>query len=118
MSKLYKLLAGYVHYKNVKVSRLEPARPRKCYGLAIRVPRWIDRVPFARSQASHVRTIHIHSIYLRRASASRCEDEIRAGLGIRLGFHFERSGVGDTPQAAAVDVGHKDLRNACCGGID
>src|ERR1022692_4448168 len=116
MGKLYELLAGYIHYKNVKVSRLEPARPCKRYMLAIRIPRWIHRVPFATSQAGDVRAVYIHSIYLRCTSAPRREDDVRAGLRIRLRFHFERSGVGDAMKATAVDVGHENLGDAAGGG--
>src|ERR1035438_3927310 len=109
MGKLYELLAGYIHYKNVKVSRLEPACPCKRYMLAIRIPGWIHRVPFATSQAGDVRAVYIHSIYLRCTSAPRREDDVRAGLRIGLGSACDR-----TKRSSDAEPPVSSFSRRCC----
>src|ERR1700730_11889547 len=99
MGKLYEILASYVHYKNVEIPRFKSPGPGKSYVLAIRVPSWVGRLPFPSGQAGNICSVNTHSIYLRCASAPGGKDDVRAGLGIRLGFHFERPGVCDAAKS-------------------
>src|SRR5579871_5773173 len=117
MGKLNKLVwIRYVHYKNVKVAGLEPPGPCESDLSAIGIPAGIDRVSFAISQTGDIGAVNTHSIYLGSAAAAGGEDDIRTGLGIHFGFYFDGPGVGDTPQPAAVDIGHEDLGEAAGGG--
>ncbi len=110
MGKLHEVSRRNVHDENVKVSWFESTSPRKRNMLAIGAPRGINRIAFPRGQAGHICSIYIHSIYLRRAAASRDKHDVVAGLGIHLGFHFQGSGMGNAAQAAAVEIGFVNLR--------
>jgi hypothetical protein len=109
MGKLHEVSRRNVHDENVEVSWFESTSPRKRNMLAVGTPRGINRIAFPRGQTDHICSIYIHSIYLRRASAPRDKHDVVAGLGIHLGFHFERSGMGDPAQPAAVEIGLVDL---------
>src|SRR5260370_26831291 len=70
MGELHHIAAGHIHDENIEVSRFISTSPRKRYVLSIGAPRGIDRIPFPSAQAGNVCSVYIHSIYLRRTSAS------------------------------------------------
>src|SRR5215467_11847801 len=110
MGELNKLSRRNVHDENVEVSWFVSTSPRKCNTLAVGTPRGINCIAFPRGQTDHICSIYIHSIYLRRASASRYKHNVVSGLGIYLTFHLQRSGMSYATQAAAVDIGFVNLR--------
>src|SRR5947208_1824120 len=75
--------------------------PGKRNLLLRRVPRAIARFAIARSQPFHVRSIHIHPVYLLRTAPPRSEYNISPRLG-DLGLHFDGAGRRDRPITRAV----------------
>src|SRR5579871_2628775 len=118
MGKLHEITRRNVHDENIKISRFVSTSPRERNMLAVGTPRGINRITFSRGQAQHICSIYIHSIYLRSASASRHKHDFIAGLGIQLAFHFERSGMSNALQSAAVEIGLVDLRVTASGAVD
>src|SRR6202051_3566407 len=118
MGKLHEVSSRNVHDENVKVSWFESTSPRKRNMLAVGTPRGIHRIAFRRGQTRHICSIYIHSIYLRRAPASRDKHDVIAGLGIHLAFHFQGYGMRNAAQAAAVEIGLVNLRIAAGRAID
>src|SRR5713226_1851633 len=120
MGELHHIAAGHIHDENVEVSRFISTSPRKRYVLSIGAPRGVDCVPFPSAQAGNVCSVYIHSIYLRRTSASGNKHDIGAGLRVDFGFHFERPGVSDGAQASAVEIRQVNLRESgpACRGIN
>src|ERR1700722_5589586 len=83
--------ASHVHDKDIEISRLESTSPCKCDVLAIGAPRRVYGVALPGSQAAHIGSVNIHSIYLRCAAAPRNKDQIRSGAGIYLRLYFQRA---------------------------
>src|SRR5260370_11089769 len=87
VSELHNLAVRHVHGKDVEVSWFKSTSPRKSNMLAIGAPRGIHRVTFPRGEAENVRSIYIHSIYLRRATAPRHKNYIRSRFRIHFRLH-------------------------------
>src|SRR5260370_11376154 len=118
VGKLLNLPAGNVHDKDIKVSRFVSTSPRKRNVLAVGAPRGVDRVTLPGGQARNVSSINTHSIYLRRAAAPGDKDDVRTGLGVHLGLHFQGSRVREGAQTRAIDVGDVNLRESAGGAVN
>src|ERR1700722_17160674 len=116
MGQLDHVAAGDVHNEDIEISRFESTSPCKRDVLAILAPRGIHCVTFPRSQAAHICSVNIHSIYLRCTAAPRDKYQILAGTGIYLRLHFQRAGMSNAMQIAAIQVGLIDLRETRVGG--
>src|SRR3984893_19263293 len=104
MSKLHNHAGRHVHGKDVEVTGFKSTSPRKSNMLAIGAPRGIHRVAFPRGQAENVRSIYIHSIYLRRATAPAHKNYIRASFRIYFRLDVQGTRVGNLPKPAAIQI--------------